>query len=211
MVGGGFLYTAKEALHVGLVVTIETLVEKGCNPSEIMDVFKRHPAVRKLLEGGELLEYSAHMLPEGGYAAIGDLTGNGVLIAGDAAGLLNASLYKEGTNHAMASGRAAGEAVAEAKSRGDFSKEGLAGYEKRLRESNVLQDLRKYRDVPHVLANSPGLLSAYPEKVNRLLVDYFTVTAEPKAAMQRRARREFLNGLPKARFLRDVLRGRRLI
>lgn len=44
------------------------------------------------------------MLPEGGYDAVGQLTGNGLLIVGDAAGLLNMSLYKEGTNHAMESG-----------------------------------------------------------------------------------------------------------
>ena len=211
LVGGGFLYTAGEALHLGLAVKIETLVTRGHGPNEIMDRFKRHPVVRKLIDGGELLEYSAHMLPEGGYEAIGQMTADGLMIAGDAAGLLNMSLYKEGTNHAMESGRSAGLAAAEAKQAGDFSRQGLAGYERRLSESNVFTDLKKYGDVPEILSGSPNLLSLYPEKVNELLVDYFTVSAEPKSVIQKNAVRKFKKDLPKLQFLKDVYRARKMI
>lgn len=211
LVGGGFLYTAGEALHLGLAVKIETLVKGGFGPNEIMDRFKRHPVVRKLIDGGDLLEYSAHMLPEGGYQAIGQMTAGGLMIAGDGAGLLNMSLYKEGTNHAMESGRSAGLTAAEAKRAGDFSKAGLAGYERRLSESNVFTDLKKYSDVPEVLSGSPNLLSLYPEKMNELLVDYFTVSAEPKSEIQKNAVKKFKKDLPKLQFLKDVFRARKMI
>ena len=210
-VGGGFIYTAREAIHVGAVMRIASLVEAKRNPSEILDAFKRHPRIAPLLQGGELLEYSAHMLPEGGYAAIGELTGPGLMIVGDAAGLLNMSLYKEGTNHAMESGRYAGLAAAEAKQRGDYSRAGLAGYEQRLREGVALKDLRKYSDVPDVLNGSPALFSLYPDKVTRLLVDYFTVSDEPKSQTQKKAVRKFLKDLPKMQFLRDVFRARKML
>lgn len=211
LVGGGFIYTAKEAIHIGAVAKIETVVKSKRNPSEILDAFKRHPGIRKYIEGGELVEYSAHMLPEGGYTAVGELTGNGVMIAGDGAGLLNMSLYKEGTNHAMESGKRAGETAAAAKETGDFSKAGLAGYEKQLRAGIALNDLKKYSEVPDVLASTPGLFSLYPEKVTRLLVDYFTVTEEPKSEVQRKAVKKFLKDLPKLQFLRDVIKARKML
>ena len=211
LVGGGFIYTAKEAIHIGAVAKIETIVKSRRNPNEILDAFTQHPGIRGYLQGGELLEYSAHMLPEGGYHAVGELTADGLMIAGDAAGLLNMSLYKEGTNHAMESGRCAGEAAAEAKASGDFSKAGLAGYERRLQEGVVLSDLKKYTEVPDILSGAPGLFSLYPEKVTQLLVDFFTVTPEPKSVIQKRAIRTFLDDLPKWRFLKDVFRARKML
>jgi len=210
-VGGGFIYTAKEAVHVGAVMRIASLVEARRNPSEILDAFKRHPRIRTLIRGGELLEYSAHMLPEGGYDAVGQLTGHGLLIVGDAAGLLNMSLYKEGTNHAMESGHYAGLAVVAAHNTGDYSATGLASYEARLQQGIVLRDLKKYSDVPDVLNGSPDLFSIYPDKITRLLVDYFTVTQEPKSDIQKRAVKTFLRDLPKMKFLRDMFRARKMI
>ena len=211
MVGGGFIYTAKEALHLGAVVRIESMVKAKRNPNDILDAFKRHAGIRKYVEGGELLEYSAHMLPEGGHGAIGELTGNGLMIAGDAAGLLNMSIYKEGTNHAMESGMYAGQAAAEAKKANDFSSKGLSGYEERLRGSTAMSDLKKFGQVPEVLAGTPDLFDLYPQKITQLMVDFFTVTEQPKAATQKLAVRRFLTGLPKMRFIRDMLRARKLV
>ncbi|MFH0908996.1 MAG: FAD-dependent oxidoreductase [bacterium] len=211
MVGGGFIYTAKEALHLGAVVRIESMVKAKRNPNDILDAFKRHSGIRKYVEGGELLEYSAHMLPEGGYGAIGQLTANGLMIAGDAAGLLNMSIYKEGTNHAMESGMYAGQAAAEAKKKGDFSQKGLASYEERLRAGTVMRDLKKYSEVPDVLSGSPALFDLYPQKITQLMVDYFTVSEQPKSEIQKQAIRKFLKGLPKLQFIRDVLRARKMV
>ncbi len=211
LIGGGFLYTGKEALHLGFAARVETLVRSGVSPNDIMERFKSHPIVRRYIAGGETLELSAHRIPEGGFDAVPDVVGNGVLIAGDAAGLVNMSLYKEGTNHAMESGKLAGETVVEARKRGDFSKASLAVYEKRLREGVGMKDLEKGRDIPRILAGSPNLTSLYPRKVTSLLVDLFTVSSEPKAKVQRRAVRSFLEGFPKARFALDAIRARKLL
>ncbi len=211
LIGGGFLYTARESLHVGFVAKVDTVVRCGLRPSQIMEAFKQHPAVRKYLAGGELLEYSAHRIPEGGYDSVPELTASGALIAGDAAGLVNASLYKEGTNHAMESGNAAAETVIAAKKTGDFSKKALAGYEEKLRAGVALADLQKGRRIPHILETSPEITELYPKKVTSLLVDLFSVAAESKSKVQKRAVRRFLDGLPKYRFLRDALRARQLL
>lgn len=208
LVGGGFLYTARESIHLGFAARIESLTHAGISPNEVITRLKQHPLVRKYIRGGELQEYSAHMIPEGGYNAIPDLVANGALIAGDAAGFVNMSLYKEGTNHAMESGVAAGETLVELKPKGDWSAAALGRYRERLSGGVVLKDLKQYSRVPEVLANTPNLLSLYPKKVNRMLIDYFTVLPEPKKAVQRRALKNFLKGLPKFQFIRDLLRAR---
>lgn len=211
LIGGGFIYTQKESVSIGVAAKLETVQRGGLTPNEIMDRFKQHPVVAKYLRGGDLLEYGAHLIPEGGYNSVPQLAGNGVMIAGDAAGLVNMSLYKEGTNHAMESGKCAGEVAAEAKASGDFSRQGLAAYEQRLQESIAMQDLKKYKDLPEILDTTPEVLSLYPARVNRLLVEYFTVSREPKKAIQKRAVKNFLKGLPKFKFVRDMIRARKLM
>lgn len=211
LVGGGFIYTQKETISLGFAAKLETLTRSGLTPNDIINQFKQHPVVANYLRGGELLEYSAHLLPEAGYDAISQIAGNGVMICGDAAGLVNMSLYKEGTNHAMESGRCAGQVAAAARESGDFSHAGLRAYEEQMRQGVAFADLKKYKDLPQILDTTPGLLSLYPAKATRMLVDYFTMSYEPKKAIQKRAFRQFLKGLPKFRFVRDLIRARKVM
>ncbi|MFA7330506.1 MAG: FAD-dependent oxidoreductase [Candidatus Delongbacteria bacterium] len=211
LIGGGFIYTQKETVSLGFAGRLESLQKAGLEPGDVLERFKQHPEVRRYLRGGELLEYSAHMIPEGGIDCLPRFAGNGALVLGDAAGLVNMSLYKEGTNHAMFSGTQAAEAVLEARERGDFSRAGLASYERRMAGSAALADLRKYRELPRILESTPELLGLYPDRVSRLLVDYFTVTEDSKADLQKRALREFFQGLSKLKLVRDLLRARKLL
>lgn len=211
LVGGGFIYTQKETVSVGFAARLETLQRAGVEPGEVLDRFKRHPEVKRLLKGAELLEYGAHLIPEGGYDSLPPFVGNGALLVGDAAGLVNMSLYKEGTNHAMESGRLAGEAVADAKEKGDFSAAGLASFETAMRAGAAVADLKKYRELPAILETTPELLGLYPDRVSRLLIDYFTVSGEPKAETQKRALKEFFAGLSKLKLVRDLIKARRLL
>lgn len=80
------------------------------------------------------------------------ITADGLLVAGDAAGLcLAAGIWLEGVNFAIGSGAAAGETVAEALRAGDTSAAGLSGYRRRLNSSFVLRDHRKLRRAPHLV------------------------------------------------------------
>lgn len=211
LIGGAFIYTQRETLNVGFAGRLDSLQKAGVEPGEVLDRFKRHPEIQRLLKGGELLEYGAHLIPEGGIDCVPQLTGNGVVVVGDAAGLVNMSLYKEGTNHAMESGRLAADAVIAASASGDFTRAGLASYEKAMAESLALQDLRKVRELPAVLEGAPGLLGEYPDRICHLLTDWFTITDEPKERMQKRAVKQALGGLSKLRLARDLYRARRLM
>ena len=173
--GGGFLYTNAETVAVGVVLHLPALARSGKRPEEFIADLKDHPTIAPLVSGGELKEYSAHLIPEGGYDAMPELVGDGLLVAGDAAGLcLAAGIWLEGVNFAIASGAAAGETAAEAVRAGTTDTAGLAAYRRRLEASFVLQDHRKLRRAPDFVLNQRTQLS-YPRVVCDLVEQLFTV------------------------------------
>ena len=113
--GGGFLYTNHDTVSVGVVVSVTGLADAGVRPEALIGDLKAHPAIAPWLKGATLKEYGAHLIPEGGYDAMPELAADGLLIAGDAAGLtLAAGIWLEGVNFAIGSGLAAGRAAAAA-------------------------------------------------------------------------------------------------
>jgi electron transfer flavoprotein-quinone oxidoreductase len=180
--GGGFLYTNQNSISLGLVITVAGMIEHQIRPADLMEAFKQHPAVAPLIEGGKVVEYSAHLVPEGGVHMMPEITGDGVLITGDAAGLvLNLGYLIRGMDFAIASGVHAAEAVIAAKAAGDFSKAGLAGYEQRLKESFVLKELAFYQGAPDFIESTPRMFSTYPNMLESILQRMFTVdgTSQP--------------------------------
>ena len=180
ILGLGFMYTNKDTVSIGLGVSLEDLVEKKIKPYELLDEFKSHPTIAPLLKGGELVEYSAHLIPEGGYKKIPKLYSHGVLVAGDSAMLVN-SLHWEGTNLAMMSGKMAGETAIEAINKQDFSANTLALYQKKMETSFVLKDLKTYKDLMDTLhRRAESFLGYYPKKINSFLRMFTEVDSIPK-------------------------------
>jgi len=179
MTGGGFLYTDREALSVGIGVLLSDLVSNNIRPNKLYEKFKRHPAIYPYIKDGILKEYSAHLIPEGGYNAIPKLYTNGMMVVGDAALLVNVVGW-EGTNLAAESGILAGETAIYAHKVKDFSANVLKIYETKLRNSFVLRDLRKFRRIPPFLYKNKHFFSSYPEMLRDILRLWHTVDGEPK-------------------------------
>src|SRR6266446_10011224 len=113
--GGGFLYTNRDTLSIGIVTQISSLAEKRIKAYDLLDQFKHHPAVAPLVRDSVTLEYSAHMIPEGGWAMLPQLSRAGLMVVGDAAGFVFAEgILLEGMNFAIASGLAAAETIKQA-------------------------------------------------------------------------------------------------
>jgi electron transfer flavoprotein-quinone oxidoreductase len=160
--GGGFLYTNRDSLSLGIVVQLAALLEHNVKASDLIEDFKSHPTIREWIRGGETAEYSAHLIPVSGLKMMPRLVADGVLITGDAAALvLGTGFILEGANLAMASGIAAAEAVVRAKEKGDFSPASLQHYENLLQERFVLKDLHTFREAPEFLENE-RIYRAYP-------------------------------------------------
>ncbi len=183
--GGGFLYTLREGLALGVIVRLDALVAGRTRPQDLLEAFKTHPAVAPLLAGGTAREYSAHLIPEGGYAELPRLVTDGFLVVGDAAGLVAVNgIHFEGMNLAIASGIAAAEAILDARERADFSAAGLEGYGRRLRDGFVLQDLRRFRHAAAFL-RSPRLYREYPEAVCDFLERLYRPSPPAKTGLWR--------------------------
>ena len=113
--GGGFVYTNLDTHRRRRRAEAPQARRPATRPEEIIATMKRHSAIAPLVEGGELKEYSAHLIPEAGLTMMPEMTGDGLLVAGDAAALcLAAGIWLEGVNFAMASGMYAGQAAVEA-------------------------------------------------------------------------------------------------
>ena len=167
MMGTGFLYTNKESIAVGVGCMLSDFKEQKITPYALLEEMKNHPSIKPLLAGGEMKEYTAHLIPEGGYKAIPRIYGDGWMIVGDSGMFVNA-VHREGSNLAMTTGRIAAETVI------DLVKEGkamtaanLAVYRSRLDDSFVMKDLKKYRDMPEIFHSNRQFFTTYPELVNR--------------------------------------------
>ena len=180
--GGGFLYTNRDSISLGLVIGTHDLLEKGgaAEVPAILDAFKSRPEIAPLVKGGSTLEYGAHMIPEGGYKGLSPLCGDGILVAGDAAGFaLNMGFTVRGMEYALASGHFAAKAVLQAKASGDFSARSLSVYRKMLEESFILRDFMNFQETPSVLSN-PRFFNHYPEFIGNIMKDLYEIPAGPK-------------------------------
>jgi electron transfer flavoprotein-quinone oxidoreductase len=184
--GGGFVYTNRDTVSIGVVVSVTGLAEAGVRPEDLIAGFKAHPAIAPWLKGATVKEYAAHLIPEGGYDAMPALAADGLLIAGDAAGMtLAAGIWLEGVNFAIGAGLAAGQAAAAAVASGDVSTNGLAGYRAALEANFVLQDHRRLRRVPHLIL-SERMQGPYPQMMCDVAEQLFTVTnPDPKPGLIR--------------------------
>ncbi len=210
--GGAFLYTNLDSIAIGVVLAMTTLGRQQRRPEEIIESLKSHPALAPLVEGGEVAEYSAHVIPEGGLSMMPKMVGDGVLVAGDAAALcLTAGIWLEGVNFAMASGMYAGEAAAEGLAAGDTTSSGLAGYERRLSDTFVLRDHRKLRRAPKLVL-SDRVQHRYPQLAADTVEAMFRVdNPTPKPGLRRilEAERKRL-GIRRRDLVKDAIAGWRL-
>lgn len=173
--GGGFLYTNRSTLSLGLVVNAASLQSSPAGPAELLEDFKSLPCIAPLVEGGEVVEYSAHLVPEAGLGMKPQLVGDGVLVAGDAAGMvINLGYLVRGMDLAVASGEAAAHTVLEARARNDFSRASLAAYETWLQRTAVLPAMEAYRQAPHFL-DTERIYRTYPALATGVAARLFTV------------------------------------
>jgi electron transfer flavoprotein-quinone oxidoreductase len=193
MTGMGFVYTNKESLSIGVGCLVSDFAEKAVTPYGLLEAFKSHPSIAPLIQGAEVKEYAAHLIPEGGYKTIPELFGEGWVVVGDAAQLNNA-IHREGSNLAMTSGRLAGEAIFQTKSRRDpMTKQNLALYKTMIDKSFVMKDLKKYKDMPALLhTNSKNFFLTYPQLVSKAMDNFLRVDGAPKIEKENASIRSFI-------------------
>jgi len=143
--GGGFLYgMGGNQLIAGLVVGLD-YENPWLDPHLEFQRWKTHPRIRKILEGGRMTHYGAKAIPEGGWFSMPRLAGDGFLLIGDTAGMLNSQRLK-GIHLAMKSGMLAAETIFEALREDDTSAARLARYQEKVEASWIRDELWAVRN-----------------------------------------------------------------
>jgi electron-transferring-flavoprotein dehydrogenase len=143
--GGAWIYGGKDNLvSLGYVIGLD-YPHPRLDPQHVLQDFKRHPFVAKLLEGGKMIRYGAKALPYGGWWAIPPVAGNGWMILGDSAGFLNSQRLK-GIHLAIKSGMLAAETAFDALTKNDFSFATLGAFQKKVESSWIKDELWKVRN-----------------------------------------------------------------
>lgn len=208
VLAGGFLYTNQDTLSLGVVVNLRSMKNQGeLTTHDIVEQFRLHPYIQNLVKGTELVEYGAHLVPEGGYAALSQLVADGVLVAGDAAGFcFSNGIVIQGMNYAVRSGICAADAVLYAKTKGDFSALTLQRYEALLEHDGTLGDFRSFKNVSKFLWN-PRLFQKYPDFLTKVFRGILSASG-PKRKMKDHVMDAMKDaGLTKRELLADGLNG----
>jgi electron transfer flavoprotein-quinone oxidoreductase len=190
--GGGFIYTNYENISIGVVVHLDSLKASGKTPYQVLDELLQHPHIRKLIKGAVPLEYSAHLIPEGGIKAIPKVYTGGMMVVGDAAGLCYTNgINLEGINLAMTSGALAAGTAIEAIEAKDYSAQMLSTYRKKLDDSFIIKDMVTFRNAVDMM-HIERLFQTYPQIICSLLEKMYRVEGIPRSKLLRLARKEAL-------------------
>ncbi|NLI94120.1 MAG: FAD-dependent oxidoreductase [Peptococcaceae bacterium] len=205
--GGAFLYTNKESISLGLVVDTHSWKESKLPLVDVAEELRQHPALGRYIEGGELVEYSAHLIPEGGYKSLPQLYSDGFLIAGDAAGMVvNRGFTVRGMDYAILSGIAAAETADQAIEAGTFTKSFLQNYETKLKKM-VLKDLESFKDSHDYIAHTQHLFTTYPNLAVDMMNHLYKVDGNPAKKIPGIVKETIVGKLPYFSVLKDILKG----
>ena len=143
--GGAWIYGSKDNLvSLGFVTGLDYR-DPRLDPQRVLQEFKKHPFIAKLLEGGKMVRYGAKSLPYGGWWCIPPLAGDGWMVLGDSAGFLNSQRLK-GIHLAIKSGMLAAETAFDSMVKNDFSLAMLETFQDRVEKSWIKTELWPVRN-----------------------------------------------------------------
>ena len=173
--GGGFLYANKDSISLGAVFMPEEAAKKQKSVHEMFQDLKMHPSIYPLIEGGEPIEYSAHLVSEAGFRGIPQkLYREGFLMVGDAAGfVINTGYSIRGIDLAIVSGIAAAKAVISAENTAAVGPQ----YMQELNDLKLLPTMKAV-DGYYDILETEWLYDKVPNLMNDVFTSLFTVTGE---------------------------------
>ncbi len=201
-VGSAFLYTNKDSISLGVGFILDSLVKTGINPHDFLEEFKKQSSVAALIKDGVVKEYSSHLIFEGGYDEMPKIYCPGLMVIGEAAGLINSSIYKEGANLAIESGILSAETAINAIKLNDFGEKSLALYKKLLERSFPIKDLKKFKNFKH-LFEKPEMFSRAIIALNAL-EEVFKCDNLPKEEHIKKARKIFFKDYSLKKIIKDA-------
>lgn len=184
--GGAFLYTNRDSVSLGIVVLLDSAVKMVKDHiHKYVEALRTSKALAPYLSGLRVAEYGAHLIPEDPSSYPPPrLVYDGLVIAGDAAGLLlNAGYTYRGVDFAAYSGMLAGKAIEQAHAQGSYSQQSLSVYEDMVRSSIIYDRIRRFSKV-HSIMEDGFIVSVMPKIVDALFKGMFEDPDGPQKAME---------------------------
>ena len=179
--GGMFLYTNKDSISIGVVAGMDEASKGRISVPQMLEDFKNRKEIAPLIDGGTLVEYSGHLVPEGGLKSMPKLFSDGVMVAGDAAfQCVNLGYSVRGMDFAITAGEEAAHAAIAALEAGDTSASGLSSYQSRLEGTYVLEDMKNFQEFPAYMEWNHRIFDAYPQMVSDIMESLFRVDGKPQ-------------------------------
>lgn len=158
-IGGTFIYTIPgDKIILGLVAYLDTH-DPLLDPHNELQKLKTHPFIRDMIKGGKVIAYGGKTLPAGGWYSMPKLSGDGWMVCGDSASMVDVQKLK-GIHLSMKSGMCAAETAFEAIRSQDFSVKATGAYEKRVHDSFIKKELYRVRNFHQTL--SKGMFASLP-------------------------------------------------
>ena len=183
VMGGGFLYTNRDTLSLGLILNIASLFGNGAYAHDLLERFKLHPAIASRLADAELVEYGAKLISSGWASRPAAFCGDGWMVVGDSAGFVFSNgVVIQGMNYAVRTGLEAAETALAAKASNDNSPSRLSEYSSRLEKTGVLHDFRDFETMDRVKW-TPRFYTAYPKFATSLFHAVLTDRKGPRTSL----------------------------
>jgi electron-transferring-flavoprotein dehydrogenase len=155
-IGGSWIYPmGEDRVSIGFVVDLD-YADATTSAHDLLQLFKTHPMVREILEGGERIAWGAKAIPAGGYWAMPKLSMPGAVIIGDGGGMVNLAALK-GVHYAIKAGILAAERIYETLKSGGSD---LSSFEEAIEESIIGKELWQERNTRQPF--SKGLIRGGP-------------------------------------------------
>ncbi len=186
--GGAFVYTNRDTVSVGVVLHLDEAIKHvSSHVSVLVEKLRNHPLLAPLLRDGDIIEYSAHLTIESPGFVLSRLSAPGLLVVGDAAGLLvNTGFTVRGVDLAVKSGYLAAEGIECAHRLGDLNSLGEC-YENRVRREIVVRELERFKEFTFLLKDS-SLYRVFTKFLISLLRSLYSIEGETPSLKDAMAR-----------------------
>ena len=176
--GGGFVYHMKDNMvSVGMITALDA-EDPQMDPHKNFSRFKQHPFIKEILDGGKMLSYGAKTLPESGWTSAPKMAGQGFMICGDAAGLVNTPKLK-GIHYAMKSGLLAAENAFDMLLNKDYGAPNFERYIQTVTDSFIGQELIPFKNFRPLMKKG-----IFPLGLAKAGINYFTKGKYPWVEMK---------------------------
>lgn len=202
VLGRAALWTERDSLSLIVGAHLDVLIKKRIKIQDLLQRFKEHPLIKRLLRGALPIEYQGHMIPKGGYRAIPELFKDGLLVTGDAATMVSG---RRGTDLAMFSGQLAAETLSNALFKGDVSAKELAYYKEKLYDTFFMQDIKADRKKVSFKTKYPESEHLLSVALNEVAYEFFRTGMKAKKEKEKTILNSLKDLQPPLKSLRDMM------